>query len=171
LDLAAIYQWLGTTALGEFMQTSDWAFPAVEVIHVIAVVLVYGVIAVVDLRLIGLAGRSRRYAHLAAESLHLVWVAFGFAVVTGLLMFTTQPVQYAANPWFVAKMVFIMLAGLNMVILELVVARRSHEWGNPGKPIPIQARLAGGLSLTFWTVVVICGRWIGFTMFAMPAFG
>ena len=167
MDLTDVLTWLELTPVGELMQTSDWAFPAAEVVHVLAVVIVYGFIAIVDLRLLGLAGTSRRYTRLALETLHFVWIAFVAAVVTGFLMFITQPTQYVANPWFVTKMVFIALAGVNMLIMELIVARQAHTWHEKG--FPFTARLAGGLSLGFWTVVVVCGRWIGFTMLG-PAF-
>lgn len=168
MNLESLLTWLETTRIGEFMQTSDWAFPAVEVVHVIAIVLVYGVIAIVDLRLVGLAGRSRRYADLASDSLHLVWAAFAMAVVTGGLMFSAQASAYSANPYFLAKMVFIVLAGINMLIMEFAISKTRHEWGEGVQGMPIAARIAGAMSLTFWTLVVICGRWIGFTMFAAP---
>ena len=167
MDFSELLLWLELTPVGEFMQTSDWAFPTAEVIHVIAIVIVYGFIAIVDLRLLDLAGRSRRYAHLAQETLHWVWFAFALAVVTGFLMFLTQPSQYVGNAWFVAKMVFIMLAGVNMLVMEFLISRDADSWHETG--IPAAARLAGGLSLAFWTTVVICGRWIGFTMLG-PAF-
>lgn len=163
-----ILDWLGTTRISEFMQTSEWAFPAVEVVHVIAIVLVYGVIAIVDLRLLGLAGRSRRYADLAAESLHIVWIAFGLAIVTGLLMFVAQPGAYSDNPYFLAKMAFIVLAGINMLVMEFGISRTRHQWGPGVQGIPTPARFVGAISLTFWTVVIFCGRWIGFTMFTVP---
>lgn len=168
MDFTALLTWLEYSPVGELMQTSDWAFPTAEVIHVIAVVVVYGFIAIVDLRLLGLAGRSRRYAQLAAETLHWVWAAFVLAVATGLLMFVTQPTQYIANPWFIAKMIFILLAGVNMIVMELFVAREAHTWHERGTPRA--AQLAGGISLSFWTLVIICGRWIGFTMLG-PNFG
>lgn len=167
MDFSEFLLWLELSPLGELMQTSGWAFPAAEVIHVIAVVIVYGFIAIVDLRLLGLAGKSRRYTQLASETLHWVWVAFAAALVTGLLMFVTQPSQYVANPWFVSKMIFILLAGVNMLVMELILARGSNRWHETG--VPNAARLAGGLSLAFWTAVVVCGRWIGFTMLG-PAF-
>lgn len=154
--------------LGEFMQISAWAFPVVEIIHVVAIVTVYGFIAIVDLRLLGLASISRRYVQLAQETLRWVWIAFTLALVTGLLMFVAQPVQYVGNNWFIAKMIFILLAGVNMLIMEFAISRTADDWHETG--IPPAARFAGGLSLTFWTLVVICGRWIGYTMFT-PGFG
>ncbi|HWK64086.1 MAG TPA: DUF6644 family protein [Rhizobiaceae bacterium] len=168
MDIWTILSSLETTRIGEFIQLSDWAFPAVEVVHVIAIVLVYGVIAIVDLRLLGLAGRTRRYADLAADSLQLVWIAFALAVVTGTLMFMAQATAYAKNPFFLTKMVFIALAGINMLVMEFVISRTRHEWGDGQRGIPVAARIAGALSLSFWTVVVVCGRWIGFTMFNAP---
>ncbi|MBJ6987834.1 MULTISPECIES: DUF6644 family protein [unclassified Devosia] len=168
MDISEFLLWVEMTALGEFMQTSAWAFPAAEVVHVIAVVLVYGVIAVVDLRLLGLAGTSRQYTKIAHESLHLVWIAFGCAVLTGLMMFATQPSNYFENPWFIAKMSAILLAGVNMLVLEFVFARSASEWHLTGIPQP--ARISGGISLTLWTIVVVAGRWIGFTIFGGPSF-
>jgi hypothetical protein len=168
VDITEFLLWVEMTALGEFMQTSAWAFPAAEVVHVIAIVLVYGVIAVVDLRLLGLAGTSRQYTKIAHESLHWVWIAFFAAVVTGVMMFATQPSNYFDNPWFLAKMTAIALAGLNMIILELVFARSANTWHETG--IPLQARISGGISLTLWTFVVVAGRWIGFTIFGGPSF-
>lgn len=170
MDITALLTWVENTDLALFIQTSSWAFPAIEVVHVIAVVLVYGVIGVIDLRLLGVAGTSRRYAALAQESLHWVWVAFAVAVASGGLMFISQATAYADNAPFLTKMVFIVLAGLNMLVMEFVISRERHQWGTGKGSIPIAARVAGLLSLSFWTVVVVCGRWIGFTMFSIPSF-
>lgn len=170
MDPKPIFDWFEATPVAVLMQTTAWAFPAVEVVHVMAIVLVYGIIAIVDLRLIGLAGHSRRYAELADEALHWVWLAFIVAVITGTLMFVSQANAYWDNWYFRTKLVFIVFAGINMLIMEFVFSRRRDEWGTGPGSVPFHARLAGTLSLTFWTVVLVCGRWIGFTMFAMPDF-
>jgi hypothetical protein len=170
VDPKPIFDWLEATPVAQLMQMTAWAFPAVEVIHVIAIVLVYGIIAIVDLRLIGLAGHSRRYADLTDEALHWVWLAFVVALISGSLMFVSQANAYWGNWYFKTKLVFIFFAGINMLIMEFVFSRNRREWGTGRGSIPYPARLAGTLSLTFWTVVLVCGRWIGFTMFAMPDF-
>jgi len=168
MNIYPLLDWLELTPLAEFIQTSAWAFPAIEVVHVLSIVIVYGVIAVVDLRLLGVAGAARRYGDLARDSLHWVWIAFVVAVISGGLMFMTQANAYFNNPWFLTKMVFILLAGVNMLIMEFVVSRDRENWDTTPGGIPLMARVAGLLSLTFWTVVVVCGRWIGFTMFSLP---
>jgi len=168
--VTSFLDWLVETPLAVFMQTFPLAFALVEVVHVIAVVLVFGMIAVVDLRLLGLAGRSRPYAALAKESLRWVWGAFVVAVASGLMMFISQAPVYMQNGHFLTKMVFIALAGINMLVMEFVTSKNSGEWPAAAGGIPGAARVAGALSLGFWTMVVVQGRWIGFTMFSMPSF-
>ena len=161
--------WIETTRVALFIQTSSWAFPAIEVIHVIAVVLVFGTIAVVDLRLIGLASTRRPYLNVAGDGLRVVWIAFAVAVVTGLLMFSTQAGSYFENTYFRIKMLALLAAGVNMMVMEVVTSRDVARWGTTTEvALPTAARAAGLLSLAFWTIVVVCGRWIGFTMFSMP---
>ncbi|MCB1331617.1 MAG: hypothetical protein KDK28_20105 [Maritimibacter sp.] len=161
--------WIETTRVALFIQTSSWAFPAIEVIHVIAVVLVFGTIAVVDLRLLGLASTRRPYLGVAGDGLRVVWIAFAVAVVTGLLMFSTQAGSYFENTYFRIKMLALLAAGVNMMVMEVVTSRDVARWGATTEvALPTAARAAGLLSLAFWTIVVVCGRWIGFTMFSMP---
>ena len=75
----------------------------------------------------------------------------------------TNATKYLGNGFFVAKLVLIAVAGVNMLIFHFVSARDQPRWDNRARP-PLSARLAGGISLLLWIAVVVCGRWIGFTM-------
>lgn len=136
-------------------------FPALESLHVIAVTLVVGTIAVVDLRLLGLASHRRSANRLINELLPFTWGAFALAVITGSLLFTSKSVDYAANVAFLAKLVVLFLAGLNMVVFHLGVHRRIASWDLAPTP-PLAARAAGLFSLMLWATVIVLGRWIGF---------
>ena len=57
------------TAGAAFIQQSPWAFPTIEAFHVIAIALVVGTIAMVDLRLLGLASTNRTYTELSGDVL------------------------------------------------------------------------------------------------------
>jgi hypothetical protein len=60
-------------------------------------------------------------------------------------------------------MSLIVIAGINMVIFEFITVRDVQKWNlNPTPPPP--ARLAGGISIACWILVVAFGRWIGFTL-------
>lgn len=140
---------------------SPWLFPAIEVVHVIAIVLVVGSIAMLDLRLLGVSSRDQGVMELANETLPWTWVAFALALCSGLLMFASAATRYFDNIPFRVKMLLLMLAGINMAIFHLSAYRSVHQWNNQ-LPTPTAARIAGTLSLGFWVGVVFFGRWIGF---------
>ncbi|MBF9033196.1 hypothetical protein HKCCE2091_03010 [Rhodobacterales bacterium HKCCE2091] len=168
MDLESFLQSLQQGGLSQFIQLSAWAFPVIESIHVVSITLVFGVIAIVDLRLLGVASVSRRVSEVARDCLPLTWVFFALAVFTGLLMFVTNAPVYFDNTWFRWKMLFIALAGVNMLIFELITARSMPVWDDGSVSVPGPGKLAGLLSIGFWIAVILCGRMIGFTLYALP---
>ena len=138
-------------------------FPWLESIHVLAIVLVVGSIAMVDLRLLGWASRERAVGRVAAEVLPITWVAFVLALITGVLMFCAKAMIYGHNLYFLLKMGFLLLAGANMLYFHQFNYRDIDAWGAPYRAAPQAARVAGGLSLLLWVCIVVFGRWIGFT--------
>ena len=149
--------------LGELVRENDLLFPFIESVHVLAVCLVVGSIAVVDLRLLGFASVDRPVGRLMRSILPITVGAFGLAVAAGSLLFISHASKYLENRFFIAKITLIALAGVNMAVFHLIGARNLDQWENDALP-PLFARVAGGLSLILWVSVVACGRWIGFTM-------
>ena len=159
----ALLSWLEATRASEFIRESEWAFPAIESVHVIALTLVIGTIAVVDLRLLEMASNNRAYAELAREVLPWTWGAFVLAAMSGTLLFISQPLAYFSNWAFRTKFVVLFLAGLNMLVFQLITGRNVSHW-NRDAAVPRAAKIAATLSLVFWIAVVFFGRRIGFTM-------
>jgi hypothetical protein len=159
-------EWLQATALAVFIHQSKWAFTTIEVFHVMAISLVIGTIAIVDLRLLGLASTKRLFTDLAREVLPLTWTAFVLAAIAGSLLFISQATAYFTNTAFWIKMSIMALAGINMLVFELITARGAQEWNLNSRP-PLPARVAGAISLTCWILVFVFGRWTGFTV--LPA--
>ena len=126
-----------------------------------AITLVVGSIAVVDLRLLGLASRRRAVTRLTGEVLPITWLAFVVAVITGLALFSSNAVKYSHNTFFLAKMALLVLAGLNMIVFHFITSRDIQRW-DESPAVPAGVRLAGAFSLALWIAVVVCGRWIGF---------
>lgn len=168
MDIRPFLDWLESTDIALLVQQSAWAFPTAEILHVISICLVYGVIVIVDLKLIGVAGKNQTYSNLARESLRWCWLGFVIAVISGGVLFISQANAYFDNTAFKVKMLFIVLAGINMLIMEFITSKDSSIWEKNGVEIPMNARVAGFLSLSFWTIVIFCGRWIGFTMLQLP---
>ena len=97
MDLITIFQKLEETPLALAIKEGDNSFPWIESVHVLAIVLVVGTIAIVDLRLIGYASHRRGARQLIVELLPYTWAAFLLAVVTGSLLFISNAVKYSEN--------------------------------------------------------------------------
>lgn len=143
------------------IRESAWLFPTIETVHVFALVLVVGSIMTVDLRLLGIANKERPFSQVASEMLPWTWVAFSFAALAGLLMFSSKAVVYCADIPFRLKMICLLLAGINMVMFHWLGTRHLETWDRKQPPWP--AKFAGGASLLLWTTIVAAGRWVGFT--------
>jgi hypothetical protein len=102
-------------------------------------------------------------SRVASGILALTWTAFAVALASGGLLFISNATKYLANPYFVAKLLLIAAAGVNMMIFHGISAKDMMEWENKAR-LPLRARFAGGFSILLWIAVVACGRWIGFTM-------
>ena len=146
-----------------FIHQMKWAFTTIEVIHVAAILLVIGSIAIVDLRLLGIASTARPFTQLARDVLPFTWVAFVLAATTGSLLFISQATAYFTTTTFWIKMSIMALAAINMLIFEFITVRGVQNWDLKTTPPP-PARLAGGISLTCWLLVFVFGRWTGFTV-------
>ncbi|MGD9738012.1 MAG: DUF6644 family protein [Bauldia sp.] len=167
MDIDSVLAWIEATSLAQWMKYSTWGFPMVESFHVIAIAIVVGTIAIVDLRLLGFASRSRLATAVMRDSLPWTWAAFAVAVATGVLMFWSDPASYYYNFPFRIKILLLALAGINMLVFEMVLIRDLKRWEQEGR-IPRAARFSGLLSLVFWIAIVALGRWIGFVDPVMP---
>jgi hypothetical protein len=157
--LQKIYDW----PLSEAIRQNVNAFPVLESFHVLAVAIVFGTILIVDLRLFGVASHRPGVKRLTTELLPYTWGAFVLAAITGALMFVSNAVAYAHNTQFLAKLVVIAAAGLNMAWFHSTAYRRIADW-DEALPPPAAARIAGALSFVLWVAVIFLGRWIGFTL-------
>lgn len=157
-----IWESIEYSSLGTSIAESLWAFPTLETIHVIALVTVLGTIFVMDLRMLGVASAGRAISKISTDTLKWTWIGFIVAAITGTLLFTSKASTYMVNPYFIVKMVLIVLAGLNMLYFHFVTWKNVDSWDLTDTPM--SAKVAGVLSLSFWIVVVFCGRAIGFTL-------
>lgn len=162
MDFTGIVELLQNSALSEWLRTSLKAMPIVEAVHVMAVATVFGTILLVDLRLLGYPSTKASFSRLHRELLNWTWSSFGVAVVTGGLLFIVNAITYYNNTAFKLKMVLILLAGINMLVFERITAKSVANWDRGVTP-PTAARVAGALSIFLWVMVIVVGRWIGFT--------
>jgi uncharacterized protein DUF6644 len=160
--ISEVLKTIENTDIASSIRNSLYLFPMLESIHVMGLAIVFGTIAIIDLRLLGLASTGRPFRKLASDILKWTWMAFTITFITGGLMFTTNATVYFHNPVFRAKMAALLLAGINMGIFELTTGRTSRQWETSSSP-PAAAKRAAVISLVLWISVIFLGRWIGFT--------
>jgi uncharacterized membrane protein len=153
--LDAFAKWLLTTRLSAFVTGRPWVWPASETLHFIGLCLLVGAVGVIDLRMLGVARRIP-----FAPLFRLVrWAVLGFVInlVTGILFFAGHPEQYIHNGAFQLKMVLVLLAGLNVVLFNLTVFRKTAVLG-AGESAPPGAQVVAAVSLFLWFGVMYLGR-------------
>jgi len=160
--IAALLGSLESSGLATWLRASLYAFPLIESFHVLGLTMVFGTIAIVDLRLLGLASVRRPFAAVASDLTSWTWAAFALTVSTGMLMFSTNAVAYSQNVQFRIKMALLVLAGINLMAFHATAGRSVQRW-NTEKAAPLAGRLTGGFSLLLWIAVIFLGRWVGFT--------
>jgi hypothetical protein len=154
MSASSFFEWLTTSPWANAMNGPEWAFPVVESLHFIGFAFSIGTIAIVDLRLLGLAMRHQSAAELAADLDRWTWAGFALMLITGPLMFSADAVRYHDNPSFQFKMVCLLIA----LLFHFTIHRRVTR----SDVAPVAAKLAGALSLALWTAVVAGGRMIAF---------
>jgi hypothetical protein len=134
------------------LQSHPWAYPALEVTHIVGIALLLGNLMALEMRVWGAAATLPVQA-LARLSLGIAAVGFSLAAASGLLMFATQASELLANRTFVLKMGLLTAAGCN--------AAWFHGRGSLRK-LDLAARLLMLLSTAIWIGVVVCGRWLAY---------
>ena len=142
------------------MRESEWIFPVIETIHVLALSVMLFPTALMDLRLLGLAMRRESIFSVRSQLLPWIWRGFAVMIVSGIFVTWSHPVKYYNSPFARAKAVLLVLAGLNALVFELIGGRDVPTWDRG--LTPLRAKLAGGISLLIWIGVVVMGRAIAY---------
>ena len=148
------FEWLTRTPWAKAMNGPEWTFPVVESLHFIGFALSVGTIAIVDLRMLGIAMRRLNAIELDADLRMWTWTGFAVMLTSGPLMFSADAVNYHHNPAFQFKMICLSLALVFHFTVHRIATRASAR--------PLLAKLAGAVSLSLWTCVVAGGRMIAF---------
>ena len=134
------------------LQSSTWAYPALEVVHICGMALLLGNLVLLEMRVFG-RGAGLDVKALASLSLGIAGLGFSLAAASGLLMFASQAAELLTNRAFTLKMLLLLLAGCN--------AAWFHGRDSLGR-LDALARVQMVLSTLIWLAVVACGRWIAY---------
>jgi hypothetical protein len=150
-------EWVAASALGQAISQSSWAFAVIESVHLLALAVIGGAVLMVDLRLLGFGLRAQPLDRLARDAWPWFVGSWVVMIVTGVLLFVSEPLKlYFSTPFF-WKMIFLLSGSL-----FAVTVRRKVTLAGDGRTHPVVLKLVGLVSLLLWFAVGSAGRWIGF---------
>lgn len=140
---------LEATGVATALRVSRWAYPIVNVAHVLGLAALFGAILVLDLRLLG-AWRSVAAETLARPAVTVAAAGLLVAALSGALLFSVQALDYAAMGVFQVKIAAVAVGVANAAGMRATgLADR----------LP---RTTALVSLAAWTTAIVAGRLIGY---------
>jgi uncharacterized membrane protein len=148
--------WPGAAAAGAaFVLDNPWVWPICEVFHFVGLCLLFGVVLLVNLRLLGFVTGVA----FADVNRLLPWAmaGLGINVVTGMLFFLAAPGQYTQNSAFVWKIGLMLIAGVTL--LYPTMCEQAGE-STPADRAPLTGRIIAACSIGLWIGVIFLGRFL-----------
>lgn len=143
-------RWLQATSMAQFMRSSLWVYPFIQLIHFSGLSLWLGTNIVGDLRLLNLGKKPQTALEVRDELFAWNWIGFCIVVLGGVLLFSVHATQYIVNPAFRVKLFMLIPVAL---VFHIFVQSKTRTWGRESETPPV-ARLAGLVELLLWLSVV-----------------
>jgi len=136
------------------LNNNEWSFPVLEIIHIVGFALAIGTIFMQDLRLIGVGMRRQPVSQLYKDL--APWTLGGFVAVlmSGPLIWSSDPNMYLNNGAFRFKMGALVIA-----LLYQYTVHRKVALSDPSPPV---GALVGIVSVGLWVSVIAGGLFIAF---------
>jgi hypothetical protein len=154
--VAPVPGWPRTAAAGAaFVLDNPWVWPICEVFHFVGLCLLFGVVLLVNLRLLGVV----KGVTFADVNRLLPWAMLGLVVnvATGMLFFLAAPEQYTQNPAFVWKIGLMLIGGVTLLYPTLWDQAGATA---PDARAPVTARIVAASSIGLWIGVIFLGRFL-----------
>jgi hypothetical protein len=156
-DPSGFLEWCQNSALSAIIRHETWTVPAIEILHIAGVILIFGSVLVTNLRLLGRMFLSEPAGSLAADLSR--WMRLGLIVLvcTGPLLFFAMPVKLFMTPDFTIKLVLVAIAaGYHLRVHRKLLSAAAND-ATPDAPLKKSARI----SLTLWSIAILAGVELG----------
>ncbi|MBM3778057.1 MAG: hypothetical protein FJW23_07430 [Acidimicrobiia bacterium] len=158
--ISSVEAWLQGTSVAAFMIQNPWAWAICESLHFVGLCCLLGPVVLMDVRMLGAA----RSVPLSALHGLVPFAVAGFVLnlVTGAMFIAATPEQYLHNPVFYLKMLFIGLAGANVLVFHGAGIFSQVVALGPGDAPVARAKVLAAVSLLLWLGVIAWGRLMPF---------
>ncbi|MBG6236174.1 hypothetical protein IWX76_002755 [Pedobacter sp. CAN_A7] len=145
--LLPLLSFLENSAWALAIRQSLWLYPALEIIHILGIVMLVGGAIFFDLRLLGLA-KNLPLPSLSAYLLPLSRRGLLLVIPSGILLFLTNAETLGVDPTFWLKMLLLVIAALNALVF--------HRF----QLLPV--KLTALVSIFAWIAIIACGRLLAY---------
>jgi len=140
-----------------------WIVPAWKTLHYVAIAVLVGVVGLVDLRIFGVA----KGLPLRPLQRLMPWavMAFVVAALSGYALLRINPANSFGPPVnvaFAAKILFLVLIGLNDILYFATGLKRQVDGVGAGERTSASAKIVAGVSLALWAGVLYWSRMLTF---------
>jgi hypothetical protein len=156
--IQALCDWLSNTPVSLKIQTVLWIIPAVQTVHIMSVSFVMCSMAMLDLRLMGIAGKRQSISHMVNRFVPWVWRVLLILLATGAILTVGEPERELLNWAFRTKMAMVATVSLITLLVQQMNKREDGFW----EKRRVAATMVGVVSLLLWVAIVTAGRWIAY---------
>lgn len=121
-----------------------------SVLHYFCVFVMTGSMILVDLRVLGLAGKRSAMLQFSNTMFSWMWTAFGVAMITGILEFLPTGGDFSASHQFQLKSLFIALSVISAVMIQVGVKKWTKLPEAPGS-----AKFLAVVSIGFFLAAIL----------------
>jgi hypothetical protein len=146
--------WVQHTSAAEAIRSVPWPIPVIEIFHIAGMVLVFGTILILNLRVFGLILRSEPVSQIAQDLTPLTLVGLGVQLVSGSLLFMVSAMKFTENPTFRIKIALVIAAVAYHFAVHRRIAIAQETQAHRLRP-------SAAVSLVLWASVVLVGLDIG----------
>jgi hypothetical protein len=153
--------WVRSTELHKFVQQHEFGlWPLMQTLHLLGFTLLFATVGFFDLRALGVA----KGIPLQAVHRLIPWGIAGFIgnILLGIVFFSVHPEQYFYNNAFRLKLLFMAVAGVNILAFYGTSAFKEIKTLPADASAPLRIKVIAGTSLFAWVAVLVCGRMITF---------
>jgi hypothetical protein len=143
--------------LGQAIAASSWVYTVMLMLHFTGMAMLFGAMSLIDIRLMGLTRQIP--LNVVLSFLPVAIIGFIINAGTGFCFFAFDPIHFGTNPAFQVKMALVLIAGLNALWFTLVEDKKLRAIP-PYGDTTLAIKISAGLSISLWTLVIICGRMI-----------
>jgi hypothetical protein len=155
MSLIAFSRWLEATPLSQVIQTTSWAIPGIQVVHILCLATLFALALSLSLRVAGRGLVMEPARSLAGRFVPVMWICLALLLVSGSLLIIAEPSRTITNRVFYIKMSLLVIA-IALTLWLQAVARREPE-----RPTRLHVAVAA-LSMLIWTGIIVAGRYIAY---------